>query len=323
MTLAEEDIFAREQVFPSWFANAIQKFLSASSPQFALTRQDATHVQCVAGAAQEAQLISVAGKWRWIEATINRAHPGGAAGTYDIYVGAANNKVTGGGVDETNRAFVLRIVEAGKTPAIEAGIVDIFRKVGSCIWSGTEITSIAQTVGAVETLAKPGDLRFTHRTVLDPGWVKAEGQELSRTVYNALWKALGEPNTGNGTTTFTVPDYRERTPIGVAAATPLGSKGGEATHVISLNEMPKHKHSGQTSSTGAHSHSTHVAYSAPGEHIGGAVLMRDNFISYGETDIGTSAVGDHFHTFNTNEEGTNAAHNNMQPYTVCNVWIKV
>jgi hypothetical protein len=145
MALTEENTFSRNDVFPSWFANAIQRFLSTSAPSFQLTKQDATHIQVTAAAADGAAVIAIAGNWRWIEATINRSHPGGAAGTWDIFVVAANNVIEPGGTDATNRAFALRIIESGKTPTPEAG-AEIFRKVGSLQWSGTEITRVDQTV---------------------------------------------------------------------------------------------------------------------------------------------------------------------------------
>lgn len=153
MAVPEENPFARNDVFPSWFANAIQRFLTTAAPAFQLTRQDATHIQVTAGSETSAAVIAIAAKWRWIEATINRAHPGGAAGTWDIFVVAAANKIEAGGIDATNRAFSLRILKSGETPTIEAGVVDIFRKVGSLQWSGTEITRVDQTVPATATHA--------------------------------------------------------------------------------------------------------------------------------------------------------------------------
>jgi len=42
-----------------------------------------------------------------------------------------------------------------------------------------------------------------------PGWLKANGQAVSRTTYAALFAAIGTTyGVGNGTTTFNVPDLR-------------------------------------------------------------------------------------------------------------------
>lgn len=156
MAIAEMNTFAREDVFPSWWANSVQKYLSVGGLNFSLTKQDATHVHTIAGAADEAAAIAIDGKWRWSEVTVSRAHPGGAAGTYDIFAVAKANKIVSSpepGTDETPYGYELRILKAGETPPIEAGVVDIFRKVGSCEWSGTEITRVDQTAPLAPTHA--------------------------------------------------------------------------------------------------------------------------------------------------------------------------
>jgi microcystin-dependent protein len=162
----------------------------------------------------------------------------------------------------------------------------------------TDFEELAQRID--EILFEPGDLRFTAKATIDATrWLVCEGQAVSRTTYKALFEAIGTAyGEGDKSTTFNVPDYRERVPIGASGASPRGSKGGEHDHVLSVAEIP------------THSHSTHIGYSEPGSHIGGAILMRDNFVLFGEADITTSTAG------------SGHAHNNMQPYSVCNVWIK-
>ena len=54
-------------------------------------------------------------------------------------------------------------------------------------------------VGAVFYMIKPN---------VPYGYLEANGQVVSRVVYSALWNYLGQPNTGNGTTTFNVIDLR-------------------------------------------------------------------------------------------------------------------
>jgi microcystin-dependent protein len=160
-----------------------------------------------------------------------------------------------------------------------------------------DIQELAERLDAI--LYPPGALRLTAQANVDEGWLACEGQAISRTTYAALFAEIGTAyGEGDKAATFNVPDFRERVPVGAGGALPRGARGGEATHVLTVPEMP------------SHGHSTHVVYSEPGGHIGGAVLMRDNFVDFGEADIPTSAAGG------------GGAHNNMQPYTVCNVWIK-
>lgn len=144
--------FARKDVFPSWFVNSIQRFLSLTASGFFLSLKDSTHIRVLAGPEEEAAIIAISGLWRYSEASVNRAHPGGAAGTWDIYVVTKANAIVSSpapGTDDTDYSFELRIVELGKTPAIEAGVVDAYRHVGSLLWSGTEITELEQFVPGV------------------------------------------------------------------------------------------------------------------------------------------------------------------------------
>jgi microcystin-dependent protein len=46
------------------------------------------------------------------------------------------------------------------------------------------------------------------RNIIPDGYLEANGQAVSRSTYASLWNYLGQPNTGNGTTTFNLPDLR-------------------------------------------------------------------------------------------------------------------
>jgi hypothetical protein len=148
--------FIRDDVMPSWWANAIQRFIGGAAWGFEVSKLDATTIQVVAGADDGAAVIGILGKWRWNEATVSRA-VAGAAGTYDIFVTAKSNDIRDvpkKGTDFTDYSFSLAVVLAGSTPALNPGVVDIFRKVGSLVWSGAAITGpITQTVGVVSPRA--------------------------------------------------------------------------------------------------------------------------------------------------------------------------
>ena len=53
-----------------------------------------------------------------------------------------------------------------------------------------------------------GAVFYMASSVVPNGYLEANGQAVSRSVYASLWAYLGSPNTGNGTTTFNLPDLR-------------------------------------------------------------------------------------------------------------------
>ena len=53
-----------------------------------------------------------------------------------------------------------------------------------------------------------GAVFYMANSVVPYGYLEANGQAVSRTTYADLWQYLGSPNTGDGSTTFNVPDLR-------------------------------------------------------------------------------------------------------------------
>lgn len=80
------------------------------------------------------------------------------------------------------------------------------------------------------------------------GWVMADGSAISRSGANAalhaLYAAASYPyGNGNGTTTFNVPDLRQRFPLGKAASgtgVNLGDTGGAIDHTHDLDTATSH-----------------------------------------------------------------------------------
>jgi len=81
------------------------------------------------------------------------------------------------------------------------------------------------------------------------GWLLCDGSAISRTTYANLFALIGTTyGSGNGTTTFNVPDMRSRMPIGAGAGTGLTSRalaatGGAESVVIASGNLPTHVHS--------------------------------------------------------------------------------
>lgn len=81
------------------------------------------------------------------------------------------------------------------------------------------------------------------------GWLLCSGQAVSRTTYAALFAVIGTTyGPGDGSTTFNLPDLRDKFPIGKNAGT-LGSTGGSSTKTLTIANLPAHTH-GSKSITG-------------------------------------------------------------------------
>ena len=82
------------------------------------------------------------------------------------------------------------------------------------------------------------------------GYVELNGQELSRATYSELFDVIGTTfGEGDGSTTFNVPDMRDKVPIGVSSTdtniNTVGKVYGEKTHKLTIQELASHPHAFQ------------------------------------------------------------------------------
>jgi microcystin-dependent protein len=94
-------------------------------------------------------------------------------------------------------------------------------------------------------------------------WAECTGQAVARVgSYETLFSVLGTAyGTGDGSTTFNLPDFRGHFLMGLPAGRSLGIAYGAQDNQINLaiNQLPQHNHSGtslQTVPNGDHTHST-------------------------------------------------------------------
>lgn len=79
------------------------------------------------------------------------------------------------------------------------------------------------------------------------GYVELNGQELSRATYSELFDVIGTTfGDGDGSTTFNVPDMRDRVPVGVSSTdtniNAVGKIYGEKKHTMTQEEVAPHPH---------------------------------------------------------------------------------
>lgn len=94
-------------------------------------------------------------------------------------------------------------------------------------------------------LAQPGDMKLSARTTDDGSdWLICDGRAVSRTVYSALYAAVGTAfGVGDGSTTFNLPDLRGRVPVGRNTANAAVDTIGDGDGATLANRSPVHNHS--------------------------------------------------------------------------------
>lgn len=90
-----------------------------------------------------------------------------------------------------------------------------------------------------------------YSNVVPRGWAQCNGQLLAINQNQALFAILGTTYGGNGVTTFALPDLRGRVPVHVSNTIPLGTRQGEESHTLTVNEMPQHTHQVSASNVAA------------------------------------------------------------------------
>lgn len=211
--------------------------------------------------------------------------------------------------------------------------------------TGGEVTASAEQINKTsEGTFLTGDIKPTTRTSEDSGWLFCNGQAVSRSTYADLFNEIGDTfGAGDGTTTFNVPDLRDRSILGTGTMgasdagrvstynTGFADSGGEDQHTLTESEIPGHSHSGTTGSTGGQRIETGDGALAALADSGGGITGTNRYPG-GSTSTDTSENIDssdalempsHTHSFSTDSgTGGGGSHNTVHPFLALNYMIK-
>jgi microcystin-dependent protein len=135
------------------------------------------------------------------------------------------------------------------------------------------------------------------------GWLLCNGAAVSRSTYADLFAVVGTTyGAGDGSSTFNLPDLRDRFAVGSGTTYSAGATGGAATHTLTEAEMPAHTHSATSTDSGH----THVL---PYGDSGGESDGWDGSGNSSTTNTGYANI-----TTTIASTGGGGAHNNLPPY---------
>ena len=169
----------------------------------------------------------------------------------------------------------------------------------------------AATATALAAAVPVGVVQMWAGASAPSGWLLCQGQAVSRTTYAALYAVCGTAyGTGDGSSTFNLPDLRARMPIGLSgsgAFNALGNAGGEENHTLTTAEMPSHGH-GVTA----------------GQTMPKLGVWTTNMVAGSSWRSISSTTGSDgtLGVVSASNTGGGGAHNNMPPYLVMNFIIK-
>jgi microcystin-dependent protein len=117
---------------------------------------------------------------------------------------------------------------------------------GVAATTSTHLVTKAQLDAVSSASAPTGTITMFAGTSAPSNWLMCDGTAVSRTTYSALFGIIGTTyGPGNGSTTFNLPDFQNRLPMGADITVALGGTSGNTTVNSSHTHTgPSHTHTG-------------------------------------------------------------------------------
>lgn len=150
--------------------------------------------------------------------------------------------------------------DAQELTNLKDGAVSATAKIADDIVSTAKLQAAAVTKAKIEAAMQPpvGGIIAFGAAAAPTGWLLCNGAAVSRSTYSDLFGVIGTTyGAGDGSTTFNVPDLRQRFPLGKAASgtgSTLGGTGGNIDHTHTgpshTHDMGNHTHTGPSHTHG-------------------------------------------------------------------------
>ncbi len=182
-----------------------------------------------------------------------------------------------------------------------------------------------------------GTIKMFGGTSAPTGFALCDGSAISRTTFATLFAVIGTTfGSGDGSTTFNVPDMGGRVPAGKEASATrltsaaggvdgatLGAVGGGETHTLTTAQLALHTHGSGSYAAANHTHgpgsgSNFITDSGGSNGTNGGA----SFNSFDGSDSATAGSGPVTVNGTSGSSGSGDAHPNVQPTIILNYIIK-
>ena len=282
--------------------NAIYQVIAPLVPKFFIVTNNTSGGYAITIGASSGSLVTIP------NGVTAQVYCDGSTGFYSAQTGSAGNftvngTLTASGLTDTGNMSVGGTLGVTGATSLTSGSISGVMTAPTAA-AGTNTTQLATTAFVTQNAVLTGALLMWPTSSAPTGYLSCDGTAVSRTTYAALYAIIGTTfGSGDGSTTFNLPNYTNRMPYG----TTIGATGGSADAVV-----VSHTHTATVTDPG-HAHG--ISY--PNTISGGGGAPR---VGTGTTDFSASAVtGISVSNSTTGVSGTNA---NLPPYLGINFIIK-
>lgn len=206
-------------------------------------------------------------------------------GQFSVVLGSDSNPLPAGSFTGTTYIGVQVNSEAEMTPR---------QKMASVAYA-----LMAHSVSDTSSIVPAGSIIAYGGSTAPAGWLLCNGNAVSRTTYSALFAAIGTAHgSGNGSSTFNLPDYQGRFLRGVANSSTLDPDSASRTAMSTGGNPGNQVGSVQGDIFRSHNHSSNMAYhggngdgSQPSLYLAGVGEISYGAGSIGNKDVSSSAGG--------------------------------